>query len=117
MMKVSKLFIELYGTVDDIKSLKSKNENNELEGILSTKIPNVTIPQHFKNELSFICTDTSKANSIIFRRLIGNLIPDHIEWACRNCKSMISDFHDEVQASFGKFKILLRIYSILRKLK
>ena len=108
MLKCSKLFIELYGTVDDLNSLRSRNARNELVSLLSHQYPNVTIPITFKNELDLNCSLPTKPSSVIFRRLVGNLIPNHIDWALRNGKSMLHDFNEELSASFGNFLFFIK---------
>ena len=110
-MKFSKSFIELFGTLEDLKSLKTRNESNELTTILSVSYPTVTVPIHFRNELDMYVKQPSKSNSVIFRRLISNLLPNHVEWAIRNAKQMLVDYNIEISAAFGNLiKNLLNIF-------
>ena len=98
-------FIELFGTFEDKAALNSQNDNNELSSILSIRYPKVKVTNHFKNEMESHL-DMRKSNSQIFRRLIGNLIPNKYDWALRNSKQMLLNFNDEISAAFGNLSII-----------
>jgi hypothetical protein len=100
-LSCSKLFLELFGTVKDLNELSVKNVS-ESHAILHIKFPDITVPTHFKHELDHFVLDETNKNSLIFRRLIGSLIPEHADWAIRNGKQMLLDYNDLIMAAFGK---------------
>ena len=105
LLSLSKYFINLFGTSNDIFDLNvRKNINsNERRVPLNQKFPNVLVNPATSLEINSLLSDKSKEATYIFRKIIGNLISEPETWAIRTGDKILSEFENEVLCAYGKF--------------
>ena len=101
-LQLSKSFLNLFGTKADIMDLKI-GKTGSSSGLvpISSNYPSILVSPMFSIEMQAIIDDSKKENSFIFRKVIGTIIPDHIEWAKRKGSEMLDDFQNEILAAYG----------------
>ncbi|CAF1035061.1 unnamed protein product [Brachionus calyciflorus] len=88
-----------FATREQIESIYSSNECHQKQIVISSQYPNIVVSDYFKSEIDNL-VKSNATDSVVFRRIIGFLIPSFDDWSSRNGKSIINDFNSQVYASF-----------------
>ena len=75
-VQMSKQFIQIFGTQDDLNDLEFIGPDGQAFTFLSSKYPDVKVSKQIKSEFDNLLNNPNTTPSMVFRRVIQTLIPD-----------------------------------------
>lgn len=97
--------MQLFGNEQDLDNFAYFAADQKQDCIiLLQNFPRVKIPVFFKHELDDNLKDSRISDTVCFRKLSANLIPNPQVWATRNRVKMEEDFPDQMMACYQYVK-------------